>query len=94
MAYYAGTGRSPPPQSWDFMEVGVPNVFPIAPYHLIYLAQIITLVTYVSSPKEKTTIYICCECPKFNHNFFCDGTIKDAHDKTKSKNPTLGAPDN
>jgi hypothetical protein len=78
------------------MEVGVPNVFAIAPYHLIYLAQIITLVTYISSPKEKTTIYIYIyiECRKFNHNLFCDGAIKDAHDKTKLKNPTLGAPDN
>jgi hypothetical protein len=74
------------------MEVGVPNVFPIAPCHLISLAQITTLITYISSPKEKTTIYICCECPKFNHNFFCDGAIKDAHGKTKLKYSNFGSP--
>jgi hypothetical protein len=69
------------------MEVGVPNVFPIAPCHLISLAQITPLVTYISSPKEKTTIHICCECPKFNHNFFCDGPINDAHGKSNFGSP-------
>jgi hypothetical protein len=74
------------------MEVGVPNVFPIAPCHLISLAQITTLVTYISSPKEKTTTYTCRECPKFNCNFFCDGAIKDAHGKTKFKKSNFGRP--